>query len=71
MGVGVFAVVTDDANRDEAREWLADSVVGLPNAVIEEIEVGTRDEVSLAFVEESYSADLSQVTWKGETPTGA
>ncbi len=69
--VGVFAVVTDDAVKAEAREWLAASVVGLPDAVVEEIDVGTRHEVSLAFVEESYSADLSQVTWKGETPSGA
>ena len=67
----VFAVVTDDADKDAVRAWLAGAVVGVKKATIEQIEVATRDEVSLRFIEESYSADLSQITFKDQPPVGA
>ena len=68
--VALFAVVTDDAEEDAVRQWLAESVLALSEAVVDQIEVGTRDQVSLGFLESSFSADLSQLTWKGEVPTG-
>jgi hypothetical protein len=68
--VDVFAVLTDDADASVAREWLADCLIKLRDAVVEQIEVGTRSEVSLEFLENSFSADLSQLTWRGETSTG-
>jgi len=70
--IALFAVVADDADRDAVRMWLADSAARVDSAlgVVAHIDVGSKSETSLALLETSYSADLSQLTWRGEAPTG-
>lgn len=67
------AVVTDDADHERIRLWLADAATRMRSevVVVAGIDVGTRAEVSLELLEQSYSADLSQLTWSGEDPLGA
>jgi hypothetical protein len=71
--VALFAVVHDDADPDEVRKWLADASTGVRRdlGVVEAIDAGTRAETSLELIETSYSADLSQLTWRNKEPTGA
>jgi hypothetical protein len=69
----LFAVVTDDADRETVRRWLADVAKAVPATlgVVVEIDVGTKAETSLELVETSYTADASQITWRGPDPEGA
>ncbi|MBM2615038.1 hypothetical protein JIG36_05625 [Actinoplanes sp. LDG1-06] len=61
----LVAVITDTADAGAVREWLADAVLEIPQ------ELGTpssiralrADEVTFAFVESAYAADLSQLSW--------
>lgn len=71
--VALFAVVTDDADKDTIRTWLGDAArrIRTDLGVVARIEVGTRAETSLHLLETSYAADLSQLTWGGEEPIGA
>jgi hypothetical protein len=71
--VALFAVVHDDADPDEVRKWLADASTRIRQdlGVVAAIEAGTRAEASLELLESSYSADLSQLTWRNQEPTGA
>ena len=71
--VALFAVVTDDADQNEVRTWLADAAsrIAPELGVVAHIDVATRKATSLELIETSYAADLSQVTWRGEEPTGA
>nr|MBA2601123.1 hypothetical protein [Actinomycetota bacterium] len=69
----LFAVVEDAADKEGVRAWLVEGSLRVPA----EIGVGyrfeaiTRDEASLALLDDSYSADTSDVTWHGEQPEGA
>lgn len=69
----LYAIVADDADKDDVRRWLSDVALRVKSdlGVLAGIDVGTRDEVPLSLVEESYAADLSQVTWSTEEPIGA
>lgn len=71
--VALFAVVHDDANPDEVRKWLADASTRIRKdlGVVAAIDAGTRAQTSLELLESSYSADLSQLTWRDKEPTGA
>jgi hypothetical protein len=70
----LVGVITDETNPLSIVEWLAaaalqvDSTVGLlaeaPAAV-------TKRDLSLQFLEDSYGADLSAITWAKEEPSGA
>ena len=68
--VDLYAVIGDTASVASVNTWLArvvsriDPKHGLPG----QIDIGTRSEVSLDFLEGSYSADLSDLTWSGENP---
>jgi hypothetical protein len=71
--VALFAVIHDAADPNEVREWLAaaSTRVRTELGVVAAIEVGTRAETSLELLESSYSADLSQLTWRDKEPFGA
>jgi hypothetical protein len=69
----LFAVSTEEADKDTIREWIAGAVLTISQdlGVMRSVDVGTRAETSLELIESSYSADLSQITWRGPAPTGA
>ena len=71
--VALFAVVTDDADESAIRKWLAETATRVRTevAVVAHIAVGTKEQTSLALIESSYAANLSQVTWGGSEPSGA
>ena len=73
MPLSLYSIVADDADKDDVRRWLSDVALRVKSdlGVLAGIDVGTRDEVPLSLVEESYAADLSQVTWSTEEPIGA
>ena len=63
--VALFGVITDGADPEAVRVWLADVArrINSDLGVVAAIEVGTRAQTPLDLVETSYAADLSQLTW--------
>lgn len=63
--VAVLSADTSDDLRDETQTWLAEVALDVPAtlAVPSSFEVRGDDEISLAFIENSYSLDLSTVSW--------
>ena len=70
--VALFAVVEEEQDKEPTRTWLAEAAtrVRADVCVVAFVDAGTKAEVSLELIETSYSADLSQLTWGGEVPTG-
>jgi hypothetical protein len=70
----LLAVLRDEGMALDAEEWLAkaaleiDPDVGLMGEVPY---AATKDHVSVRAVENSYSADLSDITWRKKVPRGA
>lgn len=71
--VALFAVVADTADKQIVRTWLSDASLRIDTklGVVAHVDVATKAETSLVLIENSYAADLSQLTWRGEEPTGA
>ena len=71
--VALFAVVTDDADKDAVLTWLSEAalLVDQELGVVAQMDAGRKSETPLSLVEDSYAADLSQVTWATEQPRGA
>ncbi len=71
--VALFAVVGDSVDKELIRIWLSDVSLRINKelGVVSHIEVGTKSETTLFLIEGSYAADLSQLTWRGEEPTGS
>ena len=69
----LFAVLEDDEDAELVREWLADIAQAVPTdmGLADELEVAPAARISLQLVETSYSADVTQLTWRGEEPEGA
>ncbi|MFD9259204.1 hypothetical protein [Streptomyces sp. NPDC059538] len=70
----VFVVIVDGADHTVIRAWVADRLCRVDGELgaLEALEVGTKAEVSLEVIENSYAASLSQVTWgKASGPVGA
>jgi hypothetical protein len=69
----IYAVVTNSADPEKVRRWIAEAATKVPVefGVMEEVGVGTKAEITLDLLENSYSADVSKITWRGESPTGA
>jgi len=70
----LFAITRGGADNEAVRRWLADvaAAISVEIGVADEIVAGTAEEVSFSLVENSYSADVTQVTWGGEeAPEGA
>jgi len=71
--VALFAVVADSADKHVIKTWLSEASLRINQelGVVAHIDVATKAETSLVLIENSYAADLSQLTWRGEQPTGA
>jgi hypothetical protein len=71
--VALFAVIADGEDPEPVLEWLAEASLRVDPSlgVVGGLEVATRSEMTLDLLEKSYSADLSSLTWRGESPTGA
>lgn len=66
----LFAVMCDGTDPSESREWLANVGRSVPPSlgVLSDVEVGYRFETPLSLIEESYAADVSQLSW-GTSPS--
>ena len=66
----LFAVMEDDADRNEIRTWLAGVSQDIPSelGVADEIEAAPTRGTSLELIENSYSADITQLTWRPNSP---
>jgi hypothetical protein len=66
----LFAVLDDAADEGEMRAWLAriSQVVPTELGVADQIEAATADGIAFSTIESSYSADVSQVTWRRGQP---
>jgi hypothetical protein len=69
----LVAVVLDPADKPLARKWLADVAFRVPRRLgtPSRLEAVTTNEASLHLVENSYAADVSQITWRRGGPQGA
>ncbi|NNN22685.1 MAG: hypothetical protein HKL80_11875 [Acidimicrobiales bacterium] len=69
----LFGVIIDGGDRVGARSWLAEVGTSVPAelGVLGGVEVGYKSETSLELIENSYSADLTQLTWSEPGPIGA
>lgn len=66
----LYAVLMNPADRDEVREWLAGIAQDVPASlgISDAVDAQSADHVSLELIETSYSADVSQLTWRPNTP---
>lgn len=66
----LFAILNSDADRDEIRTWLSgiSQQISPDLGVADEIEAATPSGISLELVTDSYSADVTQVTWRQNDP---
>jgi hypothetical protein len=66
----LFAVLESGADEDEVRSWLSAVALKVPSdlGVTDQIEAVTASRISLELIEDSYSADVSQVTWRPNNP---
>ena len=62
----MFAVLDDPADQDEVRAWLGRvaQAVSTELGVADLIEAASTDGIAFSTIESSYSADVSQVTWR-------
>ena len=66
----LYAVLDRDADENAARVWLGEVATQVPInlGVADEIEAASAAGISLQLIEESYSADLSELTWRRGKP---
>lgn len=66
----LFAVLENEAEEDDVRTWLAGISLAVPAdlGVVDQIEAATARRISLELIETSYSADVTQVTWRPNNP---
>jgi hypothetical protein len=69
----LVAVVLDPADKPLVRSWLAEVALRVPHhlGTASRLEAVTTSEASLHLVENSYAADVSQITWRKTGPRGA
>ncbi|WP_300607834.1 hypothetical protein [Trebonia sp.] len=67
----LFAVLDQAADEPEVRVWLSDIALQIPPelGVADQIEAATAQGISLELVETAYSADITQLTWRPNTPS--
>ena len=68
--VVLFGVVNASEDIEEVRVWLAEvgHRIDEERGVLSDVMVATRSDTPLQVVEESYSADVSQLTWSRRKP---
>jgi hypothetical protein len=68
----LYGVLNESADKVKAREWLAECALQVPTdlGIPSTIEAALTSEISFATIETSYCAELSQLTWMGEEPSG-
>jgi hypothetical protein len=66
----LFAVLDDPADEGDVRAWLARIAQAVPTdlGVADRIEAASADGIAFSTVEASYSADVSQITWRRGRP---
>lgn len=66
----LFAVIAEDAETDAVREWLAGigSRIPVELGLVDEVEAAAASGISLQLIEDSYAADVSQLTWRPNQP---
>lgn len=69
----LVAIVLEEADKLVVRKWLADVALRVPGhlGTASRIEAVTPKEASLHLVENSYAADVTQITWRKGGPQGA
>jgi hypothetical protein len=71
----LFAVLEKADDRAAVREWLSGIALEIPDdlGIVDQIEAAPASEISLELVETSYSADVTQLTWRQneQIPQGA
>lgn len=66
----LFAVLEDDVDEHKVRNWLSSIALDIPSDldVADRIEAASASGISLQLIEDSYSADVSLVTWRRNNP---
>lgn len=71
----LYAILVDSRDEGAVRAWLAEVSNAVPThlGIAVRIEAAHADGIALSTMESSYSADVSQVTWRrdGQDPEGA
>ena len=71
----IFAIIEDQNSRDRVKAWLTQMTLRVPTelGILKRVEAETADMISIALLENSYSADVTQLTWKrsGPDPSGS
>jgi hypothetical protein len=69
----LYAVLSDGADADEVRAWLAEVALRVPQelGIGDVFEARPATGISLHLVETSFSADVTQITWGKRPPRGA
>jgi hypothetical protein len=68
--VTLIAVLDDAGDEQAVREWLSGIALEVPPAlgVVDRIEAATSAGISLQLTEDSYAADVKQLTWRPGNP---
>lgn len=66
----LFAIVEKDSDERDIRTWLAGVALEIPShlGLLDQIQAATAGGISLELIETSYSADVTQVTWRSNNP---
>jgi hypothetical protein len=66
----LFAVVDDEQDAEAVREWLAGIASRVPAelGIGDELEAAPAERISLQLIEQSYAADVTQLTWRPGQP---
>jgi hypothetical protein len=69
----LFAVVEQESDEEAVREWLAGiaSRVPIELGIGDELEAAPARRISLELIEQSYAADVTQLTWRPGRPEPA
>lgn len=66
----LFAVLDNAHDEGAVRKWLAEVALSMPDdlGVADQLEAATADGIAFSTVEQSYAADVTQVTWRPGRP---
>ncbi len=66
----LYAVLENPGDQDRARTWLGDIALAVPTdlGVPAQLLAETADRISIRVLENSYAADVSQLTWHPDAP---